>query len=86
VELDLVEGEGPEIAQRRITGAAILEIVQDRSEVNAAKRQISDTRSLLDSIVDNMPVGVFVKEMEADGLYVLLNEACGDIVGMRAEH
>jgi PAS domain S-box-containing protein len=66
--------------------AAILAIVQDRTEVNAARRQISDTRSLLDSIVDNLPVGVFVKDMEADGLYVLFNEACGDIVGMRAEH
>ena len=64
--------------------AAILAIVQDRSEVNAIKRQISDTRSLLDSIVDNLPVGVFVKDMEADGLYILFNEACGDIVGMRA--
>ncbi|MGO7160263.1 PAS domain-containing protein, partial [Rhizobium johnstonii] len=66
--------------------AAILAIVQDRTEVNAARRQMSDTRSLLDSIVDNLPVGVFVKDMEADGLYVLFNEACGDIVGMRAEH
>ena len=65
--------------------AAILAIVQDRTEVNAARRQMSDTRSLLDSIVDNLPVGVFVKDMEADGLYVLFNEACGDIVGMRAE-
>ncbi|MGZ2485163.1 diguanylate cyclase (GGDEF)-like protein/PAS domain S-box-containing protein [Rhizobium pisi] len=64
--------------------AAILAIVQDRSEVNAIKRQISDTRSLLDSIVDNLPVGVFVKDMEADGLYILFNEACGDIVGMKA--
>lgn len=61
--------------------AAILAIVQDRTEVNAARRQISDTRSLLDSIVDNLPVGVFVKDMEADGLYVLFNEACGDICG-----
>lgn len=36
---------------------------------------------MLDSIVDNLPVGVFVKDMEADGLYVLFNEACGAIVG-----
>ncbi|WP_246801772.1 PAS domain S-box protein, partial [Rhizobium leguminosarum] len=64
---------------------AILAIVQDRSEINAARRQVGDTRSLLDSIVDNLPVGVFVKDMEADGLYVLFNEACGDIVGMKAQ-
>ena len=65
--------------------AAILAIVQDRSEVNDARRQITDTRSLLDSIVDNLPVGVFVKDMEADGLYILFNEACGDIIGMKAK-
>ncbi|MBB3964899.1 putative bifunctional diguanylate cyclase/phosphodiesterase [Rhizobium metallidurans] len=63
---------------------AILAIVQDRTEVNAAHREISDTRSLLDSIVDNLPVGVFVKDMEADGLYILFNEACGDIVGRQS--
>ncbi len=61
--------------------AAILAIVQDRTEVNAAQRQITDTRSLLDSIVDNLPVGVFVKDMEEDGRYILLNEACGEIMG-----
>ncbi len=60
---------------------AILAIVQDQTEVNAAHREVSDTRSLLDSIVDNLPVGVFVKDMDADGLYILFNEACGDIIG-----
>ncbi len=60
---------------------AILAIVQDRTEVNAAQKQVSDTRSMLDSIVDNLPVGVFVKDMEEDGRYILFNEACGVIVG-----
>jgi len=60
---------------------AILAIVQDRTEVNAAQRQVSDTRSMLDSIVDNLPIGVFVKDMEEDGRYILFNEACGGIVG-----
>jgi diguanylate cyclase (GGDEF)-like protein/PAS domain S-box-containing protein len=60
---------------------AILAIVQDRTEVNAAHREVSDTRSLLDSIVDNLPVGVFVKDMAEEGRYILFNEACGTIVG-----
>lgn len=60
---------------------AILAIVQDRTEVNAAQREVSDTRSLLDSIVDNLPVGVFVKDMAEEGRYILFNEACGTIVG-----
>jgi len=63
-------------------GDAILAIVQDRSEVNAARRQVTDTRSLLDSIVDNLPVGVFVKDMEDDGRYVLFNRQSADIAEM----
>ncbi|NTH80276.1 EAL domain-containing protein [Agrobacterium rhizogenes] len=65
--------------------AAILAIVQDRTEVNAARRQVTDTRSLLDSIVDNLPVGVFVKDMAEDGRYILFNEACAAAIGRPAK-
>jgi diguanylate cyclase (GGDEF)-like protein/PAS domain S-box-containing protein len=65
--------------------AAILAIVQDRTEVNAAHRQVTDTRSLLDSIVDNLPVGVFVKDMGEDGRYILFNEACAAATGRPAK-
>ncbi|HEY0121866.1 MAG TPA: EAL domain-containing protein [Rhizobium sp.] len=64
---------------------AILAIVQDRTEVNAARRQVTDTRSLLDSIVDNLPVGVFVKDMAEDGCYILFNEACSAAIGRPAK-
>jgi diguanylate cyclase (GGDEF)-like protein/PAS domain S-box-containing protein len=60
---------------------AILAIVTDRTEVNRAYRQASDTRSLLDSIVASLPIGVFVKDMEDGGRYILYNAACGEIVG-----
>ncbi len=60
---------------------AILAIVTDRTEVNRAYRQASDTRSLLDSIVSSLPIGVFVKDMQDDGRYILYNAACGEIVG-----
>lgn len=60
---------------------AILAIVTDRTEVNRAYRQASDTRSLLDSIVSSLPIGVFVKDMEDGGRYILYNAACGEIVG-----
>ncbi|QND45840.1 EAL domain-containing protein (plasmid) [Rhizobium lusitanum] len=64
---------------------AILAIVQDRTEVNAAHRQVTDTRSLLDSIVDNLPVGVFVKDMAEEGRYILFNEACAAAMGRPAK-
>jgi len=60
---------------------AILAIVTDRTEVNRAYKQASDTRSLLDSIVSSLPIGVFVKDMEDNGRYILYNAACGEIVG-----
>ena len=60
---------------------AILAIVTDRTEVNRAYRQASDTRSLLDSIVSSLPIGVFVKDMEDGGRYILYNATCGEIVG-----
>ncbi|MET0746569.1 MAG: EAL domain-containing protein [Rhizobium sp.] len=62
--------------------AAILAVVQDRTELNAAHQQASDTQSLLDSIVENLPVGVFVKDMMDEGRYVLYNQASGEIAGM----
>ena len=61
---------------------AILAIVQDRSEVTKAHREASDVRTLLDSIVRNLPIGVFVKDMADDGRYVLYNEACGEIFSL----
>jgi len=60
---------------------AVLAIVQDRTEVNQAYRQVHHTRSLLDNLVSNLPLGVFVKDMEDDGRYVLFNEAAGEISG-----
>ncbi|PRD43246.1 GGDEF domain-containing protein [Phyllobacterium phragmitis] len=60
---------------------AVLAIVQDRTEVNQAYKQVHHTRSLLDNLVSNLPLGVFVKDMESDGRYVLFNEAAGSISG-----
>jgi diguanylate cyclase (GGDEF)-like protein/PAS domain S-box-containing protein len=65
---------------------AILAIVTDRTEVNRAYRQASDTRSLLDSIVSALPIGVFVKDMEDSGRYILYNAACGEIVGFEPNY
>jgi diguanylate cyclase (GGDEF)-like protein/PAS domain S-box-containing protein len=65
---------------------AILAIVTDRTEVNRAYRQASDTRSLLDSILSSLPIGVFVKDMDDGGRYILYNAACGEIVGLEPSY
>lgn len=63
--------------------AAILAIVQDRSELAVAHRQVSEVRSLLDTIVDSLPIGVFVKDLDHDGRYVIYNEECASVIGAR---
>ncbi|SER67656.1 PAS domain S-box-containing protein/diguanylate cyclase (GGDEF) domain-containing protein [Rhizobium sp. NFR03] len=64
---------------------AILAIVQDQTEVNAARQQVTETQTFLDSIIENLPLAVFVKDIEQDGRYVLYNAACGNILGTTSE-
>ena len=60
---------------------AILAIVQDRTELAVAHRQVSETRSFLDTIVDSLPIGVFVKDLDQDGRYVIYNNECASVIG-----
>ena len=63
---------------------AILVIIQDQTEIRKARDEINQTRSLLDSLIKNLPIGVFVKDMLDDGRYVLFNEAASSITGIEA--
>ncbi|MCV3764508.1 EAL domain-containing protein [Rhizobium sp. TRM95796] len=66
----------------RFDGAdAILAIVQDRSEFNLAKRQVEEAHIILNAIIENMPNGVFVKDMDADGAYIIFNAVSAAIDG-----
>lgn len=64
---------------------AILAVVQDRTEVAAAYREASEVRGLLDTIVDNLPIGIFVKDLDRNGEYVLYNDECASVVGVRPQ-
>ena len=65
---------------------AILAIIQDQTEIRQARDEISQTRSLLDNLIKNLPIGVFVKDMKDNGRYVLFNEAASSITGKEAAH
>jgi diguanylate cyclase (GGDEF)-like protein/PAS domain S-box-containing protein len=76
----------------RFNGAeAILAIVQDRTEFNLARRQVEEAHTLLNAIIENMPNGVFVKDIAAGGAYVIFNAVSGandgknpsDVLGRR---
>jgi diguanylate cyclase (GGDEF)-like protein/PAS domain S-box-containing protein len=62
---------------------AILAIVHDRTELTAAYQEASEARSFLDTIVNNLPIGVFVKDLDHDGRYVIYNEECASVIGAR---
>ena len=64
---------------------AILAIVQDRTELAQANRQASHAQTLLDSLVNNLPLGVFVKDMHDEGRYVLYNQAASVASGQPIE-
>lgn len=65
---------------------AILAIVQDMTELEEATRQASHAQTLLDSLINNMPLGVFVKDMQDDGRYLLYNQAASTISGHQIEN
>jgi diguanylate cyclase (GGDEF)-like protein/PAS domain S-box-containing protein len=70
---------------------AILAMVQDRTEFNEAQRKVDEAQNILNAIIENMPNGVFVKDIAADGAYIIFNAVSGandgkdpaDVLGRR---
>jgi diguanylate cyclase (GGDEF)-like protein/PAS domain S-box-containing protein len=56
---------------------AILAMVQDRTEFNEAQRRLDEAQTILNAIIENMPNGVFVKDIAAGGAYVIFNAVSG---------
>ena len=63
---------------------AVLIAAIDVTAQQYAERELRRARSFLDSIFDNVPVSVFVKDVQADR-YVLVNRAAEDLLGVPRE-
>ncbi len=63
---------------------AVLAVALDRTEVHALRDDLGRTRLLLDSVVAALPVGIFLKDMEDEGRYLIYNDAISEIVGREA--
>lgn len=61
--------------------AAIIRDISDRKKLEDDRRR---SRTFLDTVVENLPVMVFVKEAQTRR-YLLVNRKAQDLVGMRAE-
>ncbi len=57
-------------------------IVRDVTEQREAQEKLMAQGEFLGSLVENMPVGVFAKDMSAGGVYVIWNSRMEDITGI----
>ncbi|MCP6760215.1 MAG: PAS domain S-box protein [Fischerella sp. CENA71] len=60
----------------------------DITESRKAEEELRHTRNFLQSMIDNLPVAVFVKDARPEnfGKFQLLNKACEHILGLKGEH
>ncbi|WP_159448309.1 histidine kinase dimerization/phosphoacceptor domain -containing protein [Dethiosulfovibrio salsuginis] len=57
-------------------------IVRDVTEQREAQERLASQGEFLGSLVENMPVGIFAKDMSAGGIYVIWNSRMADITGV----
>ncbi len=55
------------------------------ADVQSLRKALEETQLLLDTIIDALPVGVFVKDMANEGRYVIYNTALCAIEGQEVE-
>lgn len=60
-------------------------IVRDVTEQREAQERLASQGEFLGSLVENMPVGIFAKDMSAGGIYVIWNSRMADITGVDGE-
>ena len=60
---------------------AVIVVALDRTEVQALRRDLGEAQRLLDTIIATLPIGVFVKDIEDHGRYIIYNPTLGQIVG-----
>ena len=63
---------------------AVLVVALDRTEVQTLRATLGSTQLLLDTIIEALPTGLFLKDMQDDGTYIIYNTTLCDIVGRRA--
>jgi diguanylate cyclase (GGDEF)-like protein/PAS domain S-box-containing protein len=90
--LDLPSGRSVLIKHRLLPNGGAVSTHEDCTEQRRLSRQLATTKQFLESVIDNVPVCVAVKNIE-DGRYILANRAFerfarlsrADIVGKRAD-
>jgi diguanylate cyclase (GGDEF)-like protein/PAS domain S-box-containing protein len=89
---DIDDGRAIRISRRWLPGGGFVSVHEDFSDQRELSRQLATTKSFLESVIDNIPVCVAVKNVD-DGRYILANRAFEQfsrfprekIVGRRAD-
>ena len=68
------------VCQQPMTGGGVVATFEDITEQRRGERKLEETKTFLDSIVDNIPVAVLVKDAKTRK-FVLANKAYAAIVG-----
>jgi diguanylate cyclase (GGDEF)-like protein/PAS domain S-box-containing protein len=71
---DLGESRQIKVSRRWLPGGGFVSVHEDFSEQRELSRQLATTKSFLESVIDNIPVCVAVKNID-DGKYILANRA-----------
>jgi diguanylate cyclase (GGDEF)-like protein/PAS domain S-box-containing protein len=71
---DIPDGRQIRISRRWLPGGGFVSVHEDFSEHRELSRQLATTKSFLESVIDNIPVCVAVKNVD-DGRYILANRA-----------
>ncbi len=71
---DVGDGRQIKVSRRWLPGGGFISVHEDFSEQRELSRQLATTKSFLESVIDNIPVCVAVKNID-DGRYILANRA-----------
>ena len=71
---NLDDGRQIKVSRRWLPGGGFVAVHEDFSEQRELSRQLATTKSFLESVIDNIPVCVAVKNID-DGRYILANRA-----------
>lgn len=68
----------------RCDGGRVLVMVSDISEKEKVRRQSEEYRFFLKTILENMPISVFVKDMKDRGRFIVWNKRLSEVLGIPA--
>jgi diguanylate cyclase (GGDEF)-like protein/PAS domain S-box-containing protein len=79
--LDQCNGRSYSVSWRRMPSGGWVATHEDITERLAGERELERTRNFLDTVVENIPITLVVKNA-ADLSYVLVNRACEELLGV----